>query len=330
MRILAALLLIVAAPAWADPPRLELPLECRLGESCWVMNYPDTDPSPAARDFTCRPRSYDGHSGTDFALRDLDAMRRGVPVLAAAAGTVVAARDGIEDGLWLAGRKDEVVTARRQCGNRVAIDHGDGWVTDYCHMRRGSLRVKLGDTVRAGQPIGLVGLSGMTDFPHAHLGLLHFAPGAKDGVPVDPFTGADNDAGCGRPAHSLWAAAQQYEAGGLYAAGFADHIPHGTETKEHAGGTERLSIDAPALVVWGAMFGAARGDRITVRLTGPDGTLLLDQAVAVDGDQAWRVSAIGKKRPPNGWRSGRYDGAITLERPGRPPQIRRVAIEVAP
>lgn len=327
MRRLSVLLTLLATPAWADSPRLGLPLQCTLGETCWVMNYPDTDPSPAARDFTCRSRSYENHSGTDFALRDLAAMRRGVPVVAAASGKVVSARDGVEDGLWLAGRKDEVVRARRQCGNRVVIDHGDGWVTDYCHMRKGSVRVKVGDTVKAGQPLGLVGVSGMTDFPHSHIGVLHFAPGAKDGDPVDPFTGAKNAAGCGREAHPLWAHPMAYDGGDLYAAGFADHPP-GTEIKDNAEGAARLSADAPALVVWGAMFGAARGDQLHVRLMGPDGRLLLDQAVKVDGDQAWRVWGAGKKRPPGGWARGRYSGTFTLERAGRPPQMRQVAVEV--
>lgn len=334
MRVPAVLLMTTIAaaslPARADPPRLGLPLDCRLGETCWLMNYPDTDPGKAVRDFTCRSRSYADHSGTDFAVRDLAAVARGVPVLAAAAGTVVAARDGVEDGVWLAGRKDEVVAARRQCGNRVAIDHGDGWVTDYCHMRKGSVRVEVGESVRAGQPIGLVGTSGMTDFPHAHLGVLHFAPGAKNGDPVDPFTGAPNAAGCGRAPHPLWAADIAYAPGDLYAAGFADRVPRGRDIKAHADGASHLPATAPALVVWGTVFGAARGDQLHVRLMAPDGRLLLDKAMVVDGDQAWRLWAAGRNAPSSGWPPGRYSGTFSLERAGRPPQTRPVSVEVTP
>jgi hypothetical protein len=320
---------LIAAPALADPPRLGLPLECRLGETCWVMNYPDDDPGPAAKDFTCRARSYNQHDGTDFALRDIATAQRGVAVRAAAAGTVVAARDGEEDGLWLAGRKQEVLSRVRECGNRVSIDHGDGWVTDYCHMRKGSIAVRKGQPVRAGETLGLVGLSGMTDFPHAHMGVLHFAPGSREGVPVDPYTGAPQAEGCGRPLHPLWAEPQAYVPGTLYAAGFADHVP-GKDIKADAGALARLPPTAPALVVWGAMFGAARGDILRVHLAAPDGAVMLDQAQTVDGDQAWRVHGMGKKRPPGGWAAGRYIGSFILEREGRPPQIRRVAVEVAP
>lgn len=329
MRTLLALpFVLFPLSALADPPSLGLPLECKLGQTCWVMNYPDDDPGPAARDFTCRSRSYEKHSGTDFALRDLEAMAAGVPVVAAAAGKVVAARDGIEDGLWLAGRKEEVVGPRQQCGNRVVVDHGDGWVTDYCHMRKGSVRVKVGDQVGTGQPLGLVGVSGMTDFPHSHIGVLHFAPGANQGDPVDPFTGLPNAAGCGKTGKPLWGAQVPYDSGHLYAAGFADHVPTGAEVKQHAEGASRLPADAPALVVWGTMFGAARGDQLHVRLNAPDGRTLLDQASKVDGDQAWRLWAAGKKRPPAGWQPGRYEGSFTLERPGQPPQSRAVAVEV--
>ncbi|MCR6629113.1 MAG: M23 family metallopeptidase [Magnetospirillum sp.] len=330
MRIHVTLaLLLVAGPAWAEAPRLSLPLECRLGEDCWVMNYPDTDPSQAARDFTCRPRSYNLHDGTDFALRDIEAMRRGVPVRAAAAGKVIAVRDGEEDGLWLAGRKQEVLARTRECGNRVSIAHGDGWVTDYCHMRKGSIRVQKGQMVETGQPLGLVGLSGMTDFPHAHMGVLRFAPGARKGVPVDPYTGAPLSEGCGRPAHPLWAQPQPYESGSLYAAGVADHVP-GKDIKQDAAAARRLPADAPALVVWGSMFGAARGDTLRIQLTAPDGRELVDNSHKVDGDQAWRVSGTGKKRPPGGWAPGTYRGRVTLARPGQPPQSRDVSVEVGP
>lgn len=328
MRALAPLLFsLLANPAWGEPPRLGLPLDCALGESCWVMNYPDADPGPAARDFTCRARSYDKHDGTDFALRDLATMNRGVPVRAAAPGKVVAARDGEPDGLWIAGKHDDVIRRVRECGNRVSIAHGDGWVTDYCHMRLGSIAVKVGQQVQAGQMLGLVGLSGMTDFPHAHMGVLHFDQGAERGVPVDPFTGAPLAAGCGQVEHSLWAMKLGYDAGELYAAGIGDHIP-GNEIKQDAAASAWLSAQSPLLVVWGGMFGAAKGDRVHARLTAPDGAVLFDQAVTVEGDQAWRVTGIGKRRPPEGWPLGAYRGWVRLEREGRPPQQREVAVEV--
>src|SRR5215467_8018022 len=79
---------------------LGLPLICTLGETCWVANYVDVDPTEAARDFHCRSRTYNTHDGTDFAIRDLAVMAQGVPVVASAAGMVRKVHDGVED-VWI-------------------------------------------------------------------------------------------------------------------------------------------------------------------------------------------------------------------------------------
>ena len=53
-------------------------------------------------------------------------------------------------------------------GNHVVIDHGNGEFSHVAHFQAGSLRVRLGDAVRAGDPIGLLGSSGDTVTPHVH------------------------------------------------------------------------------------------------------------------------------------------------------------------
>ncbi len=65
---------------------LDLPLVCRLGETCWVANYVDVDPTEAARDFRCKGRTYNAHDGTDFAIRDRGVMEQGVRVVASYLG----------------------------------------------------------------------------------------------------------------------------------------------------------------------------------------------------------------------------------------------------
>jgi len=54
-------------------------------------------------------------------------------------------------------------------GNAIVIDIGGGRYVLYAHLKRGSARVDVGDTVVSGQVIGLVGDSGNSDEPHVHI-----------------------------------------------------------------------------------------------------------------------------------------------------------------
>ena len=162
-----------------------------------MLRYVDHDPGPGARDYMCGALTGDGHKGTDIAIRDLAAMAAGVEVRAAAAGVVDALRDGVADvSVDQIGRE---AIAGRECGNGIRLAHGDGWTTWYCHLRRGSLMIKQGDRVEAGQPLALVGLSGDTSFPHLHFDVRH---GDQRDRPVRRRRAC---AACGPGAQPLWA-----------------------------------------------------------------------------------------------------------------------------
>lgn len=53
-------------------------------------------------------------------------------------------------------------------GQYVVISHGNGNTTLYAHMIQGSQKVKVGDTVKQGQVIGLVGTTGRSTGYHLH------------------------------------------------------------------------------------------------------------------------------------------------------------------
>ncbi|HEY9037901.1 MAG TPA: hypothetical protein VIN05_03020 [Roseovarius sp.] len=95
LRYVAALALLAGAATAHAEPRLSLPADCTLGDSCFIQQYPDTDPGPGAQDYMCQWLSYDGHKGTDFGLPSLAAMHAGVAVIAPAAGTVRRVRGGL-------------------------------------------------------------------------------------------------------------------------------------------------------------------------------------------------------------------------------------------
>lgn len=96
------------------------------------------------------------------------------PVIAPAAGVVVMAVADMADNWNEAEKKREPnpqVSLDRpitSAGNHVVIDHGNGEFSLIAHFRKGSLKVKAGDRVRAGQVIGALGMSGDSFLPHVH------------------------------------------------------------------------------------------------------------------------------------------------------------------
>jgi murein DD-endopeptidase MepM/ murein hydrolase activator NlpD len=56
-------------------------------------------------------------------------------------------------------------------GNRVMIDHHNGYVTLYGHMS--AFSVQVGQTVRRGDVVGLMGSTGRSTGPHCHFEIRH-------------------------------------------------------------------------------------------------------------------------------------------------------------
>jgi murein DD-endopeptidase MepM/ murein hydrolase activator NlpD len=105
------------------------------------------------------------HRGEGKQLADYYAF--GQPIVAPAGGEVVQVRNGIRDyprpGL---GRID--FFTRDIAGNYVVIRHTEGEYSFLAHLKRDSMRVKVGDWVERGQVIGLCGNSGHSTEPHLH------------------------------------------------------------------------------------------------------------------------------------------------------------------
>jgi murein DD-endopeptidase MepM/ murein hydrolase activator NlpD len=117
------------------------------------------------------------HAGDGTALADYFSYGR--DVLAPAAGTVVAARDGEPDAV--PGRPDRDGRA----GNHVVLEVEPGVYLFIAHLRGGSVLVQPGQTVRQGQVLGQVGNSGNTSEPHVHLHLQDSpTPDRGEGIPM--------------------------------------------------------------------------------------------------------------------------------------------------
>jgi murein DD-endopeptidase MepM/ murein hydrolase activator NlpD len=316
--LLAAPLLLagsdtVRAQTAADPGlQLAWPLACEIGRDCFVQNYFDRDPGPGSKDYSCGSMSYDGHDAVDIRLPDLVTMRRGVTVMAAAAGRVRATRDGEPDISNRDPAKPKVTG--RDCGNAVIVDHPGGWETTYCHMKQGSVRVKPGALVSTGQPIGQVGLSGNTEFPHLHIGV------RKGGVRVDPFAYGAPAGACGSGGASLWAqplrARLAYRSPAVINAGFAGApITQSDLNEARFAPLTRQSM----LIAYVRAIGLEAGDVQALNIIGPDGrTIAANTSPPLDRAKAeWVIYVGDRKPPPGGWKTGTYRAGYAVRRGGK-------------
>jgi murein DD-endopeptidase MepM/ murein hydrolase activator NlpD len=294
-----------------QPFRLALPLDCTFGETCFIQQYFDHDPSSGIEDYRGGTMTYDGHDGVDLRVPTMAAQREGVAVLAAAAGIVKATRDGVADVNVRAIGLQSV--AGRECGNGVVISHDGGWETQYCHMARGSVRVRDGERVEAGTPLGLVGLSGQTEFPHLHFSVRHL-----DAM-VDPFAARPSDGRNAVP--PLWsdaaAEALAYHSPTLINFGFADEVVSLRDVELGRAGLRRPGADSPVLVAFIRAIGLKAEDVQTFTLKGPGGDVLVQsESPPLTGNMAERFMFVGKRKPSAEWPRGTYEAEFEIRRDG--------------
>ncbi|MER2268136.1 M23 family metallopeptidase [Methylobacterium oxalidis] len=309
-------LALCPSPAWPEGFRLRLPLACEPGVTCFVQYYVDRDSGPGIRDYTCGSRTYEGHDGTDFRLPTR--VQEGGPagtVLAAAAGRVLRTRNDAPDVSVRETGVEKV--AGVECGNGLVVGHADGYESQYCHLARGSLRVRPGDGVAAGQPLGQAGLSGASEFPHLHFTL------RREGRTVDPFAPEPGPSGCAAAAgpapDSLWEVDLRdrlaYRAGTVLNAGFSGGPVTMEAVEAETAGS--AGPDAPALVAYVRAIGLDAGDVQSLALEGPDGRPVAQTAEpALARPRAQSLVFVGRRRPEAGFPAGTYTATYRVSRAG--------------
>lgn len=185
--ILIALALSISAPAAAQVD-YRFPGGDADRQHFYITAYRDlTGSGGGLQDWGCGTKTYDGHRGTDMGVGGFPGMDAGRDVVAAADGVVTYVNDGAFDRCTSGG-----CAGGGGFGNYVRVEHADGKVTYYGHLKKFSITVANGATVTCGQKLGEVGSSGNSTGPH-----LHFEPRLNN-VSDDPFTGP-----CGGPI-SFW------------------------------------------------------------------------------------------------------------------------------
>jgi len=234
-----------------------LPLHGQQGIDYFIDNYPDHDTSSGIRDPYCGTKTYNGHRGTDFSLRSFKTMDSGINVYAMADGVIFSRRDGEYDRNkhWIAGKR----------ANYICILHANEYFVYYNHLKKGSLLVKRGDTVKQGQIIAQVGSSGFSSGPHLDIEV------KSNKYPfIDPFSNP-----CRGLIFSLWLNEPAYDTG-LYLidAGFIPYTPNIDTLRERYMVKDTFCAPADDTVCfWAQMHGLRKGYRIHAEWYGPSSLL---------------------------------------------------------
>lgn len=279
-----------------------------------MQNFVDHDAGPAVRDFKCGGRTYNTHNGTDFRVPN-DRMRKtGVEVLSMAPGRVARTRDGVDDISIRVGGREAV--RGKECGNAVVIEHADGWSTQYCHMAKGSVRVKPGDSVTAGQPIGLVGeLSGDTRSSGTSTSASGRVTGSSTRMPMAylPSPAAAEP----RLRDPKIAEAVAYKDGEIMNFGFSSAIP-AMEMIETGEIQDKQIAPNEQLLVYVRVIGLKAGDIQSLVIRDPSGSPIVNHTAAPSaGDRAQQFISAGRRAQATRWPPGEYTAVYTLTRGGK-------------
>jgi len=108
----------------------------------------------------------------------------GQPVYAVADSVVVSAYDKHDPQIPM--KRDQNIKPDDIGGNEIVLDIGGGRYAFYAHLLKGSVKVKVGDRVKAGQELAQVGNTGNSDGPHLHFQIMD-GPGPLNSNGL-PFT----------------------------------------------------------------------------------------------------------------------------------------------
>ena len=216
-------------------------------------------------DYNCGARTYDqsggyNHQGTDifiwpFAWHKVD--DDDVEIVAGAPGVIISKSDGNYDrncsfggGSW----------------NAVYVQHADGSIAWYGHMKNGSTTGKVvGQSVAAGEYLGIVGSSGNSTGPHLHLELYD-----NLGNLVDPWAGSCNS----RNADSWWADQRPYYDSAINALRTHDAPPVWQTCPQPATINAQDQFTAGQLVYFAAYYrDQLQGQLSTYEVLRPDGSV---------------------------------------------------------
>jgi hypothetical protein len=303
-------LFYLLVPLAAHALELGMPIGCDIGKDCFIQYYVDTDGGEGAADFKCNALSYNNHDGTDFRLRNYLALKKNIPVYAAADGFVQTIDTPVPDA-----KLKELEATRathHQCVNGITLYHGGGWETAYCHLREDSIKLQKGDKVKQGDLLGYVGMTEVAAIPH-----LHFAV-RENGKALDPFTGKSADTGCTEPYTTpLWNKETleklPYTPTTVLTAGFAAKTPIAEDARGGKDILTRLDKKTKSVILWADLMGVFKGDSVMLEITDPAGKIIHTHQLNMEESLPVYFVHSGPGTIKQ-WTKGTYHGKITVFR----------------
>lgn len=221
-------------------------------------------------DYNCGTRSYDtnggyNHQGVDYftwpfgwKMMDDDA----VEIVAAAPGQIVAKNDG---------EYDRSCNFNSNIWNAVYVQHSDGSIAWYGHMKNGSTTSKnVGDTVAEGEYLGVVGSSGNSTGPHLHFEVYTDVTFTQL---IDPYSGACNSFNT----DSWWQDQRPYNNPGINAVmtNTSDPVFPTCPTSETTNASDQFGVnDLVFLTIY--LRDQVSGTSVNLQVIQPDDTVLFN------------------------------------------------------
>lgn len=232
-----------------------------------LQNQVDQNLTPNGNllDYHCGTRTYDqtfyNHGGTDYILWPYPWKRMAentMEIVAAAPGIIINKRDSFNDL--------NCTNTGNPNWNGVVIEHSDGSVGIYMHFKKNSLTTKgIGDSVSAGEFLGVAGSSGSSTIPH-----LHFEVRDSNSNLIDPYMGPCNSMN----STSWWQNQENY-----YVPKINRISTHSTPTHDDACATientyEKVRFENGDLLVLKVYYRDIKvGDLTNIKITNPNGTV---------------------------------------------------------
>lgn len=300
-----------ASAAVAETPFL-FPLDCSHTDGCYVLSMPDVSAvSDSPQDGFCGPQARDGGKELDIGLSSISAIKDNVPVVAARGGEVISVTTNAPD--QVRGEGVPLPVGVTPCGNGVILDHDGGWNTVYCHLQQGSIPLKAGQKVKAGQTIGYIGLSGATRWPKLSFSAI------RNGSVFDPMTRANILRGCipGKTASTLFSDYPKYTYRPAAIAGTGvtvEAIDDNDVRRGYLGTETRIHHANPNITLWTLVLGTRQGDTLHITVYPPASSLAYTEKHIPLREDKDALPVLLDIKAKDGFKKGSWRAQVKIER----------------